>query len=980
MSELLERLRLALAGRYQVEKELGQGGMATVFLAHDLRHDRAVAIKLFRPDLAHALGSERFLREIRTLARLTHPHILPLFDSGESDGLLYYVMPFITGESLAARLRREIQLPLDESLQIARDIASALEYAHERGIIHRDIKPDNILLGPTGALLADFGIAHAIEQSGEQRLTATGFAMGTPAYMSPEQCAGTGRVDVRSDIYSLGCVLFEMLVGEPPFTGPSVQAVLARHAVERVPSLRAVRDTVPPAVEVLVHRAMAKSPADRLPTARAFREALAPDRLVQVPTRPVPVRRRSSRWLVGAAAVLGVSLAAVLLGRLWFGRRSAPAPKVNPALVAVLPFSSPGDDTISARMGREMAALIAERLPGDGGPRAVSAGATVAAMDRVVKRTGALTEAAAIRTAGELGAGQFITGSVTSQGGRVSFSGMLKRTSDGVLLGRVEGVSGTADSLSGLADRLATLLLVEGSGLPRGHRAALASLPLPALRTYLAARRLFFGGHPDSALALSQLVLEQDSTCYPAAFLLSLTGANEDGLRLAGHERERMGPADLALLDAFAWPGVPGRSGARDEIDLWDWAVKLADDRPEEWFKFGEALFSHGPLLGIPGILDRARAAFREALRLEPGFVPALGYLIDLAAVRQDTAGLRELATPYQALAPAGPLADYYRWRIAVTLADRTMLDQVRARFDSLDPAALEAIISAAQLDGIGIEDALHAARTLWSRGGFEDDSRWALFKQREVALNRGHPAEAAAFLQRQIASTALRPRDGLAAVVEAIWWSGDTTVVSRWLAEPNPGAASSDPMDPYFTACGRGLWQVMRGDQAPVPGMIAVLRRARAGLADPATAFIPLCVRILEAELAARTSQPDAGMRLAALDSLAASAPPAITWLLAAANLSASRLWEAAGDRERALRALRRRLYVVTVGERRVLVALSTFFREEGRLAALTGDTVGAVQAWERYLALRQDPEPTVQPEVDRIRAELRTLQSAGQ
>ncbi len=264
----------AFAGRYTIERELGAGGMATVYLAHDIKHDRDVAIKVLHPDLGAALGSERFLSEIRTTARLQHPHILPLLDSGDAGGLLYYVMPLVTGETLRARLEREKQLPIDDAVSIAREVADALGYAHSLGVIHRDIKPENILLQGGHALVADFGIALAVQSASGARMTQTGLSLGTPQYMSPEQAMGERTVDARSDIYALGAVTYEMLAGDAPFTGSTVQAIVARVMTERPASLRTVRDTVTVNVEVAVLKALAKLPADRWPTARAFADAL----------------------------------------------------------------------------------------------------------------------------------------------------------------------------------------------------------------------------------------------------------------------------------------------------------------------------------------------------------------------------------------------------------------------------------------------------------------------------------------------------------------------------------------------------------------------------------------------------------------------------------------------------------------------------------------------------------------------------------
>jgi len=273
--ELLDSLRDALADRYAVERELGRGGMATVFLADDRKHGRPVAIKVLHAELAAALGAERFLREIEIAARLQHPHILPLYDSGSAGGFLYYVMPYVEGESLRDRLTREKQLSLEETLRVATEVASALAYAHSRGVVHRDIKPENIMLSGGSAVVADFGIARAVTAAGDGgHLTQTGTIIGTPAYMSPEQASGSEEIDGRSDEYSLACVVYEMLVGAPPFTGPTAQAIIARHSLDMVSPPSIVRSTIPDAVEGAILRALSKIPADRYPTTALFAEAL----------------------------------------------------------------------------------------------------------------------------------------------------------------------------------------------------------------------------------------------------------------------------------------------------------------------------------------------------------------------------------------------------------------------------------------------------------------------------------------------------------------------------------------------------------------------------------------------------------------------------------------------------------------------------------------------------------------------------------
>ncbi|MGH7549098.1 MAG: protein kinase domain-containing protein [Gemmatimonadales bacterium] len=284
-----ERLNAALTGRYAIEGELGSGGMATVYLADDLKHHRKVAVKVLRPDVASALGPDRFLREIAIAAKLSHPHILALYDSGEAAGFLFYVMAHIKGESLRHKLERETQLPVDEALGITRQVASALEHAHDQGLIHRDVKPENILLHEGEAMVADFGIALAVSAAADERLTETGLVVGTPEYMSPEQAMSERALDARSDVYSLGCVLYEMLAGEPPYTGPTAQSLIAKRLVDPVPAVRRLRDAVPVGVEQALMKALARVPADRFATAGAFAEALTTPAQVQPRPRSVAV-------------------------------------------------------------------------------------------------------------------------------------------------------------------------------------------------------------------------------------------------------------------------------------------------------------------------------------------------------------------------------------------------------------------------------------------------------------------------------------------------------------------------------------------------------------------------------------------------------------------------------------------------------------------------------------------------------------------
>lgn len=471
----------ALADRYRIERELGQGGMATVYLALDLKHGRRVAIKVFRPEIAASLGTERFLREIAFAARLQHPHILGLHDSGEAGGLLYYVMPFVEGKSLGQRLDTEGPLAIEETARILGEVAEALAYAHGQGIVHRDIKPENILLQGDTAIVADFGIARAMEEAGADRLTGTGVSIGTPTYMSPEQGMGLA-VDGRSDVYSLGCVAFEMLTGEPPFSGKSWKALIARHSVEPVPSVRALRPTVSPELEAVIAKALAKTPADRHAGVASFASgfaaaASAPPSGAGPAGRP----RRSRRWIValGSVFVVGVAIAVVTWMR--SGTVVSDLQADNRPRLVVLPFTSIGSPD-EAFIAEGLSDEITSRVAGVSGIAVLARSSTLP-----LARAGRPAQ----EIARELNAGYVLTGSVQTErgAGRVRIRPSLIKVDDGT-----EMLSATSYDLdlapgkllemqSQIAEKVARTLNVS---LLASDRRALAVPPTESLEAYQA--------------------------------------------------------------------------------------------------------------------------------------------------------------------------------------------------------------------------------------------------------------------------------------------------------------------------------------------------------------------------------------------------------------------------------------------------------------------------------------------------------------
>jgi serine/threonine-protein kinase len=477
VAEAPHRLQDVLSDRYRIERELGRGGMATVYLAEDLKHHRSVAIKVLDPGLAAAIGAERFLREIEIAARLNHPQILPLHDSGAAEGLLYYVMPYVEGESLREWLSRERQLPLDDALRITHEVADALDYAHSQGVVHRDIKPENILISRGHAVVADFGIARAVVAAGGEQLTMTGLVLGTPLYMSPEQALSDTHVDGRSDLYSLACVLYEMLAGQPPFTGATAESVVHQHLSVEPRSVAGHRPGVPAGIARALGRALAKAPADRFETAARFAEALARPESVALPAARRPWRLA---WLGGAAVVVAVGALLVLRP----GRQGpTPARPVHArSAIAVLPF---------------------QNLSGEG-PHAYFAGGlhdelltqlTKVAALKVISRTSVMgyqgTSKPLKQIATELGVGSVVEGSVQVVGGRLRVTVQLidAATDEHLWAERYDRTLADAFAIqSEVAQQIVTAVGVALTSAEQGSLTAAPTTNAEAYRLYLQGR------------------------------------------------------------------------------------------------------------------------------------------------------------------------------------------------------------------------------------------------------------------------------------------------------------------------------------------------------------------------------------------------------------------------------------------------------------------------------------------------------------
>ncbi len=951
----IERLRASLADRYRVERELGHGGMAVVYLAHDLRHDRQVAIKVLRPELAAALGHERFLREITTTANLHYPHILALYDSGDADGFLYYVMPFVEGESLRDLLDRVKQLPLDDALQVAREVADALSYAHSRGLVHRDIKPENILLESGHAVVADFGIARAITAAGTETLTQTGLAIGTPQYMSPEQASGEKDLDGRSDLYSLGCVLYEMLAGEPPYTGPSAQAIMARRLMDPVPPLRTVRESVPVHVEQAINRALAKVPADRFATVMQFAEALSRPGAAVTPARPS--RSRSAR-IAGAGGLLAV---AVLAAVLW--SRRSPAPPLDPELMAVFPFRVSGTDTSHGALREGMVDFLEVKFSGGSGARVLPARTALAAWHRAVGPRGEeLTENEARELARRLGAGSLVLGTIVATPGRLVIQGSLLEAGTGRIRAAAK-VEGSPDSLQPLVDQLAAQLVALGAGERADRLASLTSTSLPALYAYLAGKAAHRAGQYDSALQHFDRALELDSTFARAA--LGYRGAvgwaaGGDGnetrsLRLAWTYRDRLSPRDRVLLNALAGSRYPSSTPFGEQLDAWQEAVRQVPDDPDVWVNLGDAYFHNGARVGVEEPLRRAAEALNRALALDTTLnVEPMIHLLQIAMIERDTTTVRRLLDRFPEDAPGNAVR---RLLAAVVLGDSTMLAAARSEVDSSGDMA--ALLSDAQLFGFGIQEAERVVPLYLKRLRAQGET-WGPLTVFSFYQNLGRPAAAAAAIAQIVPSRDTPVWPPFVAIAMALRGGGDTTAAAEAAARLAPsvdGPLVRDPAareDQYRDICWVARWRLAHGDT----------RAARAGIARLAGGNGVQCDVLLEALLTAVERTADAGAALGRLEALLLAGEGGWHY-----NLDVARLREAQGDVAGALRAVRRRPshYLPNF--------LAFALWEEGRLAALAGDREGAIKAYSHYLTLRYNPEPSMKPEVDRVRAELARL-----
>ncbi len=658
MTDTAARLTAALTDRYTVERELGAGGMATVYLAQDIKHNRKVAIKVLQPELAVMIGAKRFLKEIEVTANLQHPHILPLFDSGEADGFLFFVMPFVEGESLRERLARDGRLPLSDAIRIVREVADALAHAHSRGIVHRDIKPENVMVSGRHASVTDFGVSRAVSEAAERaKLTTAGVAIGTPAYMAPEQALADPRVDHRADIYGLGVLAYEVLAGTLPFAEGTAQEMLAAHLTARPRPLTEPRPDTPVALAALIERCLEKDPADRFAHCEEIVRRLEGLETPESGTTAVAAIVRRP-WRVATALVGAVAAAALIALAIMKGGSTDSVPESQTAL-AVFPFTVRGGPDVQY-LGEGIVNLLATSLDGAGELRSVDSRAVLATAERQRPLTMGPEQGA--RLANELDAGLFILGDIVQLGERIRIDAGLYDRRNGA--GKIADATAQGDpaAVLDMVDEIAAQLLasgVAGAGSRVTQIAAVTTGSLTALKSYLEGEDEFRAGRFTPAVEAFQNAVMADSQFALAFYRLSIAaewallpdlaqeaaeGAVQHGDRLSEHYRR--------LLEALL---VHRRGEYEDAERMFGAIVAVWPQDVEAWVQLAEVRFHYYPLAGRD--FTESAEAFARVLSFEPNDATSLIHMQRIAARRGDLPAVDSIGRRIRQLNPQGDRA-----------------------------------------------------------------------------------------------------------------------------------------------------------------------------------------------------------------------------------------------------------------------------------------------------------------------------------
>ncbi len=999
-------LESALQGRFVIEREIGQGGMATVYLARDAKTGRRVALKVLFPELAATVTGERFLREIEYGARLAHPRIVPILDSGQADGFVYFAMPYVEGESLRQRLERERRLLVPEALEITRQVATALEHAHEQGLVHRDMKPANIMLSPEGAVVMDFGIARAVDEAGGDRLTEAGLAMGTPEYMAPEQADGRDAVDGRADLYGLACVLYEMLAGEPPFLGASAKTVLSRHARDPVPPLSSARPDVTGPVEAVLNRALAKVPADRFRSGGQLAQALEMAEQGVTPRGVTPVEIPVPRALVAAvrqlrlgrvAGVTAALVAAAALG--WAASRAMDgngpeAPRIEARLdpgservwlsgeveagsYAVMPFEVASGDSAVAAAGSSVAQLLTDLL--NYGRR------TRAAFAAVEGESGEEARRRALEARSEY----TVTGTVVGQRERITVQARLARTRSGRVVAN-EAVDGPLDSLRSLAVRLGLQLAVGGDPAVREIIATTPTAAVEAaLHGFVALSRLEYGAATDRF----DRALTIDSTFGVAAeglwWATNIPGSTRGNRRFDAGAKvlslfDRMGKGGQAFHRARVGRDSTRRRHQSEILGDWEEAARANPNNTQVWNRLAYQYVWAGAFLGIEDWHRRALHAFQQQAELMDQPIACEAFHVFARQAEPDADGLalwrrhcegvpvetdpavRVFARLWHAAA-LGDTAELYRLRTSDALDSIPGFSGRAFLFYHVPEGRLtewEAAIESWARRASTVEDQFHVAQSRY----------W-------LALVKGRPAEAATHMEAAIQASLQNPvwpydpywisgAPIVSALLEPGWEEAAARGGERMVSPPPSWPDTMPDGPPSWNnssdrLCHAEMARVGRGDTTRTSRSVQILRELRAGPVESVRACSELVDAIRE------QLRDDGGSQaLARLDSVMRLGSDENGWDQAINNLILARLYRARGDTARAWEWVRRWRWASWAGP-----VLPAWLRSQGRIAAAVGERDFAIRAYRRYLALREDPEPVLVPQRDSVLTELACL-----
>ena len=1017
MTELREVLQSRLSGSYKLGRELTGGGMSRVFVAEDAALGRSVVIKVLAPELAAGLNAERFKREIMLAAQLQHPHIVPVLAAGIADELPYFVMPFVVGESLRNRLLPETGLPIPETVSVLRDVAKALSFAHAQGVVHRDIKPDNVLLAGGSAVVTDFGIAKAISSAAVAApggtLTQVGTSLGTPAYMSPEQAAGDPNADSRSDFYSFGVMAYEMICGKTPFHDRATHQLIMAHIAEPPEPIERLVPTVPSPVAHLVMRCLSKNPADRPQSAREILEDLddvdlsgmrvrsgptavpasqddADPRidtgahayvdgtvLVETPVIAAKPRRNYRTAIIAAVAVVAIVLAGIF-GQQLLKRGTSSA--LDDRTLAVLPFRVASADPAVHYLREGMVDLIAAKLSGED-LRALEPRTMLDAW----RRAGGteekdLSREASIQLARELKAGKALLGDVVGTPNRLVLTVSLIGVSRGDQIARIS-VEGPPDSLASLVNQISTQLMTQTSGEAQARLTNLTSTSLPALRAYLDGQARLRRGDARNAAIDFDRALKEDSTFALAGLGLRLaTGWYGDpalgnrGLAIAWRERAKLSPRDQSLLVALAGPRYPARSSDVEVYKAREQYLSMATDNAEAWYLFADHIFHTGSGMGIQNWEERTLAGFRKAMELDSTYSPGYAHAMPLAPSLGDTAFLSRALRLRSATDTASNWRILNDWYLSARRGDNEEASKIFTKLGPTPEIVLNGIVRHTLFDGTGAAQARAAVERFVSLAPTEANRRARARYAHDVMLGLGRPGDALRYLNASKDSA----RD-LNAMVITVRDATMGEIPQELGAEAARGLAAIEDRPEPADSAGKDIqrviirvmepWRIAHGDTSRTLRSIQRLRSL--GRNAPNDAYnVELEIAFIEmlyADAAGSSSLRAAASRLDSLLSVAELATLS-TSRLAQQTIYAARVWEKLGDLPRALAMVGR--YAVWSSEN--VPYLGRQLREQGRIAALAGNKKRAVRSYQHYLALRADAEPVVRPQIDSVRQEL--------